>query len=341
MKKRFVFIFSIFMLILGIYIKKRKNSKKKCEKLIYYYKNLPDCSGKKCNKKKQDYNNNVFKVCKNELIKWYKSLSKENYNFEEPKTFNQKIQWLKIYDNNPLKTQLSDKYLVRGWIKKMIGEKYLVKLLGVWDSFDEINFELLPNRFVLKTNHGTSNNIIVEDKSKLNITDARNKMNKWIKKNYAFYNGFELQYLNIKPKIIAEEYLENDNGDINDYKVFCFDGKAESIMFLSERKKNLKMSFYDLKWNKLNYVYSFQRNNETAPKPKNLDLLIQLSEKLSKGFPHVRVDFYILNDGTIKFGEMTFTSYSGLCKWDPPEINLYLGNLIKLPSKNPFTVFSI
>lgn len=242
MKKRFVFIFNILVLIITIYIKQRnaKLNISKCEELINYYKKSPDCSGEECNKKKQDYNNKVFNVCKKELIKWYKYKTKDNYNFEEPKTFNQKIQWLKIYDNNPLKTQLSDKYLVGDWIKKMIGEKYLVRLLGVWDSFDEINFDLLPEKFILKANHGAGFNIIVEDKSKLNITDARNKMNKWIKQNYAFNLGYELQYLNIKPKIIAEEYLENDNGDINDYKIFCFDGKAESIMFLTERKKKIK-----------------------------------------------------------------------------------------------------
>ena len=137
--------------------------------------------------------------------------------------------------------------------------------------------------------------------------------------NYAFYSGFEFLYMNIKPKIIAEKYLENFNGEIYVYKVFCFNGKAESIMFLNDRQTHLKMSFYDLNWNKLNYVYFYLLNKDIFPKHKNLNLLIELTEKLAANFPHIRIDFYILNDGTIKFGEMTFSSYSGTCIWNPPE----------------------
>ena len=170
------------------------------------------------------------------------------------------------------------------------------------------------------------------------MEDVKNKINKWMKNNYAFYFGYELQYLYIKPKIIAEKYLENINGDIYDYKVFCFNGKAESIMFLSNRKSHLKMSFYDLNWNKLDYVYSYPLNNDIFPKPKNLNLLIELAEKLATGFPHVRVDFYILNDGSIKFGEMTFTSFSGVCKWNPPKQDKIFGDLIKLPQKKLYPI---
>ena len=156
--------------------------------------------------------------------------------------------------------------------------------------------------------------------------------------NYAFYSGFEFLYMNIKPKIIAEKYLENFNGEIYVYKVFCFNGKAESIMFLNDRQTHLKMSFYDLNWNKLNYVYSYPLNNDIFPKPKNLNLLIELAEKLAADFPHVRVDFYILNDGTIKFGEMTFSSYSGTCIWNPPEQDRIFGDLIKLPKKKLYPI---
>lgn len=161
------------------------------------------------------------------------------------------------------------------------------------------------------------------------------KFNKWMSLNFTFMAGLELHYMNIPPKIIAEEYLVNKGDDLYDYKVFCFNGKAESIMFLSERKQGLKMSFYDLNWQKLPFVYSYPRNEIEIPKPKNLDLLIQLSEKLSQGFAHVRVDFYILNDGSLKFGELTFSSYSGICKWNPEEQNKIYGELIKLPKKSP------
>ena len=157
----------------------------------------------------------------------------------------------------------------------------------------------------------------------------------WMKKNFAFGYGLELHYLNIPPKIIAEEYLENGNNDLYDYKVFCFDGKAKHIMFLSERKQGLKMAFYDLAWNKLPIAYTYPINEQDVPKPKNLKLLISLAEKLAAEFPHVRVDFYILNDGRLKFGEMTFSSASGTCRWNPPEQDKIYGDLIHLPPKSP------
>ena len=270
-----------------------------------------------------------------ELKLWYKRVTKEDLDLDNPQTFNEKIQWSKLYDSTPLKTRLSDKYLVREWVEKKIGAQYLIPLLGVWDKFDEIDFDKLPDQFVLKANHGCGWNIIVKDKLKFDIEDARSKFSEWMKTNFAFKWGLELQYLNIPPKIIAEEYLENGNNDLYDYKVFCFNGKAESIMFLSERKTGLKMAFYDLNWNKLPFTYSFPRNEENIPKPKNLDLLIELAETLAEGFAHVRVDFYILNDGSIKFGEMTFTSAGGTCKWNPPEQNRIYGDLIKLPPKSP------
>ena len=270
-----------------------------------------------------------------ELCAWFKSTTGQTLDLDNPRTFNEKLQWLKLYDSTPLKTRLADKYLVRDWVKEKIGEEYLIPLLGVWDSFDEIDFDQLPNQFVLKANHGCGWNIIVKDKSTFDKADAKKKFDTWMNTNFAYRFGLELQYMNIEPKIIAEEYLENGDNDLYDYKVFCFDGRAESIMFLSERKTGLKMAFYDLQWNKLPFTYSFPRNPEDIPKPQNLDLLISLAEKLSEGFAHVRVDFYILNDGTLKFGEMTFTSASGSCKWNPPEQNRIYGDLITLPPKSP------
>lgn len=242
---------------------------------------------------------------------------------------------MKLYDSTPLKTRLADKYLVRDWVKEKIGEEYLIPLLGVWDSFDEIDFDKLPDQFVLKANHGCGWNIIVRDKSTFDKEEARKQFDIWMHTNFAFKWGLELHYMNIPPKIIAEQYLENINNDLYDYKVFCFDGKAESIMFLSDRKQKLKMSFYDLQWNKLPFVYSYPQNPDDIPKPMNLKLMKGLAEKLAEGFPHVRVDFYVLNDGSIKFGEMTFTSAGGTCKWNIPEQDRIYGDLIKLPRKSP------
>ena len=146
-------------------------------------------------------------------------------------------------------------------------------------------------------------------------------------------NGLELQYGGIKPKIIAETYLENGNDDLYDYKVFCFNGKPNCVMYLSERKIGLKMAFYDLKWNKLPFVYSYPMNKENVQKPEKLDLMIQLAEKLARGFAFVRVDFYVLNDGSIKFGEMTFSSASGHCTWNPKSQNGKFGAMLTLPSR--------
>ena len=331
----FILYFFFFFQVLN----KLKDSD--CEKYIKYYlkNNNYDfqeyCNIDNLNPYSKCYNNNKFniiEVCKKDILKLYKIRTNTTFDFENPKTFNEKIQWMKLYDNNPLKTQLTDKYLVREWIKEKIGEKYLIPLYGVWNSFDEIDFNKLPEQYVLKTNHGCGYNIIVKEKSDLNLDTFKNTINKWMEVNYAFL-GYEFQYLYIKPKIIAEKYIENVDGDLYDYKVFCFNGKAESIMFLSDRKSHLKMSFYDLKWNKLDYVYSFPFNNITVPRPKNLKLLIELAEKLAEGFPHVRVDFYILNDDSIKFGEMTFSSASGICKWNPPKQDKIFGDLITLPSK--------
>lgn len=287
-----------------------------------YYRNLP----------------HRLDVYEKELCDWYKRFTGKTLDLTNPRTYNEKIQWLKLYDSTPLKTRLADKYLVRDYVKEKIGEEYLIPLLGVWDSFDEIDFDTLPNSFVLKANHGCGWNIIVKDKHNFDKADAKRKFDAWMNTNFAFVSGFELHYYNIEPKIIAEQYLENGNDDLYDYKVFCFDGKANSIFFVTERSTEKRLSFYDTDWNRLPFAYSNKRHLSSVPPPKNLKRLIEASEKLSQGFPHVRVDFYVLNDGSIKFGEMTFTHASGTSKWDPPEQDRIYGELIKLPEKSPFPI---
>ena len=278
---------------------------------------------------------------KKRLQKWYKKKTGKTLDIDNPKTYNEKIQWLKLYDSTTLKSELADKYKVREWVKEKIGEEYLIPLLGVWDSFDDIDFDKLPNKFVLKCNHGCGFNLIVKDKSKLDIKKAKKKVNKWLSKDYG-YKGCELHYLKIPKKIIAEEYIENTKGDLFDYKIWYFNGKAHYIQFLSERNtKGLKMAFYDRDWQKQNFVYSHPLDKKNIEKPKNLDLLLSLAEKLAKGFNHVRVDFYITNDGKIYFGEMTFTSCSGICKWKPQNTDFYFGNLFELPIKQPKIIVSL
>lgn len=263
---------------------------------------------------------------------WYFLKTFNFLNLKNPITFNEKIQWMKLYDSTPIKTRLADKYLVRDWVKERIGEEYLIPLLGVWNNFDDIDFSKLPQKFVLKCNHGCAYNIIVKDKSKLDYKKIKKQINKWMSRDYG-QRGFEMHYSNIKRKIIVEEYIENINDDLYDYKVWCFGGKAHYIQFLSERNTNgLKMAFYDKNWIKQDFVYSHPLDKKILPKPKQLNLLLELAEKLAKDFSHVRVDFYITNSGKIYFGEMTFTSCSGICKWKPKKMDRYFGDLIKLPN---------
>ena len=271
-----------------------------------------------------------------EIELWYRKRTGKILDLKDPKTFNEKIQWMKLNDSTPLKTQLADKYLVRDWVKEKIGEEYLIPLLGVWDSFDEIDFDALPNQFVLKANHGSGWNIVVKDKATFNKADAKNKFDKWLRTNYAFV-GLEMHYLNIQPRIIAETYLENASGNLHDYKVFCFNGKVESVAYYCERSTGLKVAFYDTQWNKLSFINNnWPIKQEDIPKPACLDELLKIAERLSEGFAHVRVDFYLLNDGSLKFGEMTFTPSNGTGKWNPPEQDQIYGDLLQLPKKSNF-----
>ena len=157
-----------------------------------------------------------------------------------------------------------------------------------------------------------------------------------MKINYAFKNGFEFHYMNIKPKIFAETYLDNKNGDLYDYKFYCFDGRVESIAFLSGKKKFRRIAFYDPQWNRLNYNDTYPIFENEIPNPKKLKTMIEISSKLSKGFAFVRVDLYVLNNGDIKFGEMTFTPNSGLLNFTPQEQNRIFGDMIKLPINDNF-----
>lgn len=271
-----------------------------------------------------------------EIQKVYALKTGKRLNLKNPCTFNEKMQWLKLYDSTPIKTTLSDKYLVREWIKEKIGEEYLIPLIGVWDKFEDIDLDKLPNSFALKANHGSGWNVIVKDKTKVDWEEVRQKFNKWMQLNYTFeVTGFQLQYLNIAPKIIAEEYIENQNGNLYDYKIHCFNGKPEYIQLIGDRGlkgNSTKQAFYDTDWNLQPFTHSnFSPYEKEMERPVNLDRMIQIAKTLSNGFPYVRVDLYELDNGDIKFGEMTFTPRSGFFQWIPPETDNLWGDKIKLP----------
>lgn len=273
-------------------------------------------------------------ILKDRLSSWYYKITKQKLNLYNPQTFNEKIQWSKLYDSTPIKTLLADKYLVRNWVKNKIGEDYLIPLLGVYNSSEEIDFNCLPDKFVIKCNHGCAYNIIVKNKNSLDINKIKQQLNDWMQENFAFKHGLELHYSNISPKIIIEKFIENknSNGDLYDYKFWCFEGKVYYIQFLSERNTNgLKMAFYDRNWNKQKFAYSYPLDTKTITKPDNLEQMIKIAESLSEGFNHVRVDLYRMDDGKIYFGEMTFTSASGICGWSDQNVNRYFGKLFKLP----------
>lgn len=265
------------------------------------------------------------------LIDRYRACTRgQKLDLDNPKKWSEKIQWIKLYDMDDLKTRLADKYLVREWIKEKIGEKYLIPLLGAYDGPDEIDYDSLPEKFVIKCNHGCSMNIIVKDKNTIDKEEIKNKLNTWLKRTYGFM-GFELQYLNIRPRVIIEKHMENAGRlDIIDYKFWCFNGKPKYIHVFVERSTNKKATFFDTNWVKQSFAYNFPLIDYEMEKPDNLDKMLSIAETLSKDFKFVRVDLYRLDDGSIYFGEMTFTPWGGWPTWNEADIDRKLGDLLKL-----------
>ena len=263
------------------------------------------------------------------LCAWYYDATQERLDLENPKTLNQKIQWLKLYDSIPLKTQLADKYKVRSWVKEMIGEEYLIPLLGVWDRFEDIDFNVLPNQFVLKANHGSGWNIIVQDKQKFDVEDARKKFRLWMGRNYA-YQGFEFHYKDIEPKIIAEQYMEEFKGQLNDYKFICTNGHIRYIWVDTDRYGDHRRTVFNTDWEKQDFRINYPVAEDRILKPDNFDKMKELATILCDGFLLARVDFYNVQ-GKIYFGEITFTPENGKMKIEPPEYDQILGDMINLP----------
>ena len=265
------------------------------------------------------------------LKKIYKKTIGKELDLENPKSFNEKIQWLKIHDRNPKYTNLVDKYEVKEYIKKTIGEEYVIPNLAVYDSFKDINFDELPNQFVIKCTHDSGGVVICKDKAKFNYNKARIKINHCLKKNF-YWSGREWPYKNIKPRIIIEPYMEDTKyRELIDYKIMCFDGKAKMLFTCTERfsKDGLKVTFFDLDWNKLPFERKYKSSTKKIEKPENFEKMIELSEKLSKDIKFVRVDWYEIN-GKLYFGELTFYPGSGCEEFRPDEWDYKLGEMIDL-----------
>lgn len=263
-----------------------------------------------------------------EIEKRYYKIFGKKIDWKNPITYNEKINCEKLSVQNEIRTRLADKYLVKDWVKEQIGEKYVTKLYAVWDDANEINFDLLPNAFVLKMNNGSGRNIIVKDKSKIDQDIIRKQLNEWKERNFAYVN-FELQYKDIIPKIICEEYLEGVAEEVYDYNIYCFHGEPKYIWCIKgSHRPGCKASFYDKNWEMQPFSYGYPKDEEIAPRPEKLEEMLNLSRILCKGFEHIRVDWYNLPDGRVLFGEMTFSSWAGLKKFVPNEYDEFFGNLI-------------
>ena len=254
-------------------------------------------------------------------------------NLRNPETYNEKLNWLKLHDRNEEYTKLVDKYEVKEYIASIIGEDYIIPTLGVWNHFDDIDFEKLPNQFVLKCTHDSEGLVIVKDKSKLDKVAAKEKIEAALKQNF-YYIGREWPYKNVKPRIIAEKYMEDHvDGELRDYKFFCFDGQPKAMFIASDRASDhVKFDYFDLEFNHLDIKQKYPHAQNTLRKPETFDKMIEFSKILSKGFPHVRVDFYEV-DGRLYFGELTFYHFSGFMPFEPSKWDKTVGDWIHLPKK--------
>lgn len=261
--------------------------------------------------------------------------TKNKLDLDNPKTYNEKLQWMKLYYRDPLLPTLVDKYAVRDFVRNKIGDQYLIPLIGVYDDVDEINFKKLPNEFIVKLNNGSSFNYICTNKTDKEIAKIKQRFRKWINVDYYMY-GREWAYKNVENKIIVEELLKPLSGEPpKDFRFFCFDGEVKFISVDSDSVvNNVKTSdyhrnLYDKQWELIDARIKYPNNPKLDEKPTRLDEMLHLSERLSEGFPAVRVDFYYF-DNMIYFGELTFYHGSGYQKIDPIEFSYKLGDWIKL-----------
>uniref|UniRef100_UPI0040562FD9 ATP-grasp fold amidoligase family protein n=1 Tax=Acetatifactor sp. TaxID=1872090 RepID=UPI0040562FD9 len=253
-------------------------------------------------------------------------------NLSNPRTFNEKLQWLKLYDRNLEYIKKVDKYAVKNYVIEKIGEQYLIPTLGVWDTFEQISFDELPNQFVLKCTHDSGGIVICRDKSDFDIEAAKYRLSKSLKINY-FWGNREWPYKNVKPRIIAEKYMEDSTGnDLIDYKVMCFNGEPKCTFVCENRssKEKFTITVYDTDWNIMPFEREHPRRKQPGKRPSTYEEMMRLSKKLSENIPFVRVDFYEIQ-GKLYFGEMTFYPGAGFTPFKPYEWDIKLGEWLILP----------
>ncbi|MBR2992909.1 MAG: glycosyl transferase [Clostridiales bacterium] len=265
-------------------------------------------------------------------FKYYTHFHKK-LDLKNPKTFNEKLQWLKLYYRRPDHTRIVDKYEMKQYVTEKIGPGYVIPVLGVWNSVEEIDFASLPKSFVLKTTHDCGGLVICTDKDKLDIEAAKRKLNHSLHTDY-YIQYREWPYKNVSPRIIAEEYMQDESGtQLKDYKFFNFNGTPFCVQVDFDRFSDHKKNMYSTDWELLDFSFNYPAHPEiTIDKPDNLDEMLRISRILSEGEPFVRTDFYSVN-GKLYVGEITFFPASGYGKFDPEKIDLELGDKIILPEK--------
>ena len=265
----------------------------------------------------------------------YRATLGKKMQWKAPKTFNEKLQWLKLYDRNPVYTTMVDKFEAKQFAAQLIGEQYVVPLLGgPWERFDQIDFEALPDQFVLKTTHDCGGVWICKDKSSLDRQAAKEFLEKHLKRDY-YSTGREWPYKNVKPRIFAEAFLAELEDDLRDYKFFCFDGVPKLMFIASERQskeQETKFDFFDMDFNHLSIINGHPNSPNPISRPENFEKMKELAAVLSKGIPHLRVDFYECS-GRLYLGEMTFSHWGGFVAFEPEEWDEKLGSWIKLPQR--------
>lgn len=266
------------------------------------------------------------------LKRLYKNTFNKKLNLKNPQTFNEKLQWLKLNDRKEIYTTLVDKYEVKKYIANIIGEEYIIPTLGIYDKFDDIDFDKLPNKFVIKCTHDSGSTIVCKNKDEFDIQDAKRTIENNLRKNF-YYNFREWPYKNVKPRIIIEEYLEDKIvGEIRDYKFLCYNGNAKYVMVCCDRNiQQTKYYFFNKNWKFKKFDASTKdlNNSEEIYKPKQIDKMFKIAEQLSKDIKFVRVDLYYINE-KIYFGEMTFYPLAGFDTAYDEKTDLILGKDIKI-----------
>ena len=268
------------------------------------------------------------------LEEWYRLSTGERLDLRAPRTFRQKIQWLKLYGDMETMRRLADKVRVRDYVAAKIGERRLIDVLGVYKKAEEIDWAALPRRFVLKPNHASGWVKVVEDKTALDIPAVCREADGWLAEDYSVVDGFQMQYRGIPPRLVVERHLGELTRDLRDYKVWCFGGKPLYVQVVAGRRDagGCTTAFYSADWKRQPFWRGYPPCSEEVPKPACIEEMLSAAAALSEGMPFVRADFYVLDDGSFKFGELTFTPGSGEGEWHGEDgVDGRLGALVALP----------